>query len=224
MPQLSKDEDDDEDDEEVEEEREKKRRRQLAQDTSVKSFLSSMPVPKNSAASTLGGGAAPSSGSGRRSIIETETSEPAASGSDASGVNSEVSYDSNVGNNQGNWDYGSYAYSDEVAVAGDQSYAGCGGYSAYVSSGGYDNFGNYVHCDAGWHDASAGAVAPDASGAMASVTSGSVESLVSVDGKRRKGQVPTEIVEVKQEELIKNRPREDHSKLTGIAFGPSYQV
>ncbi|KAK4408723.1 hypothetical protein Sango_0453300 [Sesamum angolense] len=35
--------------------------------------------------------------------------------------------------------------------------------------------------------------------------------------------VPPEIVEVKQDELMKNRPREDQVKLTGIAFGPAYQ-
>ena len=33
-----------------------------------------------------------------------------------------------------------------------------------------------------------------------------------------------EILEVNQAELMKNRPREDKSKLTGLAFGPSYQV
>ncbi|KAF6148092.1 hypothetical protein GIB67_024267, partial [Kingdonia uniflora] len=32
-----------------------------------------------------------------------------------------------------------------------------------------------------------------------------------------------DIVEVKQNELMKNRSKEDHAKLTGIAFGPSYQ-
>ncbi|EPS59735.1 hypothetical protein M569_15073, partial [Genlisea aurea] len=45
-----------------------------------------------------------------------------------------------------------------------------------------------------------------------------------IPGKRgRKDAFPTTIIEVKQEELMKNRPREDQSKLTGIAFGPSYQ-
>lgn len=33
-----------------------------------------------------------------------------------------------------------------------------------------------------------------------------------------------EILEVNQAELMKNRPREDKSKLTGLAFGPSYQA
>ncbi|KAF6141390.1 hypothetical protein GIB67_021206 [Kingdonia uniflora] len=43
-------------------------------------------------------------------------------------------------------------------------------------------------------------------------------------GKRRKDVIPDDIVEVKQDELMKNRSKEDHAKLTGIAFGPSYQV
>ncbi|KAF6165706.1 hypothetical protein GIB67_012603 [Kingdonia uniflora] len=42
-------------------------------------------------------------------------------------------------------------------------------------------------------------------------------------GKRRKDVIPDDIVEVKQDELMKNRSKEDHAKLTGIAFGPSYQ-
>ncbi|CAA2961504.1 Hypothetical predicted protein [Olea europaea subsp. europaea] len=32
------------------------------------------------------------------------------------------------------------------------------------------------------------------------------------------------IVEVKQDELLKNRPKKDQAKLTGIAFGPAYKV
>ncbi|KAJ3698470.1 hypothetical protein LUZ61_002175 [Rhynchospora tenuis] len=42
-------------------------------------------------------------------------------------------------------------------------------------------------------------------------------------GKRGRNEMPPEIVEVKQDELMKNRPRQDQVKLTGIAFGPSYQ-
>jgi len=32
------------------------------------------------------------------------------------------------------------------------------------------------------------------------------------------------ILEVDQVELMKNRPQQDKSKLTGLAFGPSYQL
>ncbi|XP_078438534.1 mitotic checkpoint protein PRCC-carboxy-term protein [Wolffia australiana] len=42
-------------------------------------------------------------------------------------------------------------------------------------------------------------------------------------GRRGKNAIPSEIIEVKQEELVKNRPREDQVRLTGIAFGPAYQ-
>lgn len=37
-------------------------------------------------------------------------------------------------------------------------------------------------------------------------------------GKRGRNEVLVEIVEVKQDELIKDRPREDQIKLIGIAF------
>lgn len=41
--------------------------------------------------------------------------------------------------------------------------------------------------------------------------------------KRGRNQIPSNIIEVKQDELMGNRPREDQAKMTGIAFGPSYQ-
>lgn len=41
--------------------------------------------------------------------------------------------------------------------------------------------------------------------------------------KRGRNQIPSNVIEVKQDELMGNRPREDQAKLTGIAFGPSYQ-
>ncbi|XP_068638521.1 uncharacterized protein, partial [Aristolochia californica] len=41
--------------------------------------------------------------------------------------------------------------------------------------------------------------------------------------KRGKNEVPVYTVEVKQDDLISNRPREDQVKLTGIAFGPAYR-
>lgn len=45
-----------------------------------------------------------------------------------------------------------------------------------------------------------------------------------IGGKRGRKDMPMEILEVNQAELMKNRPREDKSKLTGLAFGPSYQA
>ncbi|KAJ3693457.1 hypothetical protein LUZ60_008937 [Juncus effusus] len=42
-------------------------------------------------------------------------------------------------------------------------------------------------------------------------------------GKRGRNEMPAEIMEVKQDELMKNRPKQDPRKLTCLAFGPSYQ-
>ncbi|KAL8525951.1 hypothetical protein ACS0TY_015244 [Phlomoides rotata] len=54
--------------------------------------------------------------------------------------------------------------------------------------------------------------------------SGVVENALSALGQRGRKDIPPEmIVEVKQDELLKNRPREDQVKSTGIAFGPAYQ-
>ncbi|KAE9602443.1 putative proline-rich protein PRCC [Lupinus albus] len=54
--------------------------------------------------------------------------------------------------------------------------------------------------------------------------SGASDNAIMFPGKKRgRNEIPIEVIEVKQEELIKNRPREDQVKLTGVAFGPSYQ-
>jgi proline-rich protein PRCC len=45
-----------------------------------------------------------------------------------------------------------------------------------------------------------------------------------IGGKRGRNDMPAQILEVDQAELMKNRPKQDKSKLTGLAFGPSYQV
>ncbi|PSR86291.1 Proline-rich protein like [Actinidia chinensis var. chinensis] len=58
---------------------------------------------------------------------------------------------------------------------------------------------------------------------MPSDIAATAEVTVKLPGKRGRNDIPQEIVEVKQDELIKNRPREDQARLTGIAFGPSYQ-
>ncbi|KAF6165630.1 hypothetical protein GIB67_020016, partial [Kingdonia uniflora] len=43
-------------------------------------------------------------------------------------------------------------------------------------------------------------------------------------GKRRKDVIPDDIIDVKQDELMKNKSKEDHAKLAGISFGPSHLV
>ncbi|KNA18077.1 hypothetical protein SOVF_074200 [Spinacia oleracea] len=193
--------DDEEEDEEDEEERDRKRQRQLGQDVSVKSFLSRMPTPKNSGLGAL----PPSLGSGRRSIVETEGPTSAPVSSEINRVDNEVGFGSDVGSNQQN-------------LAGESSYEadqiqGYVNYDAYGgSSSGYEGYDN-----SNWYNAAS-------SGEMASTAAvRGAEGFASLGGRRRKDQPPAEIIEVKQDELMKNRPKEDKSKLTGLAFGPSYQ-
>lgn len=50
-----------------------------------------------------------------------------------------------------------------------------------------------------------------------------IPEMEKIGGKRGRSEIPADIVEVKQDELMKNRPRQDQVKLTGIAFGPGYQ-
>lgn len=86
--------------------------------------------------------------------------------------------------------------------------------SQYVSSGGESLSYDAIY-GSNWGDTVLG-TSPSPSPSQSAVT---------VLGKRGRKEIPTEeIVEVKQDELMKNRPREDQVKLTGIAFGPSYQV
>ena len=194
---------DDDDDDEEEQEKERNRRREsesLAQAPSVKSFLSSIPAPKNS--TTLG--VQSSSGSGRRAIVDTEapaTAPPVSAVDDESGNDANyVNYESqNVGDYYVNYDgYANYQ------MGSDQN-ANFDGQSQYGTSGGGDS-SNY---DANY---------------KADYLSGIAQSEISVLGKRGRKEIPADIVEVKQDELMKNRPREDQVKSTGIAFGPSYQV
>lgn len=90
--------------------------------------------------------------------------------------------------------------------------------SGWVSSSGnyesYDYYGNYDY-NSNWGGGSA--EVPQSS------MFGVGESVMKVPGKRGRNEIPQEIVEVTQDELTKNRPREDQVKMTGIAFGPSYQ-
>lgn len=239
----------DDDEDEDEEEKERKKRKQaehLNQNSSVKSFLSSIPAPRSSA--TLGV-LHSGSGSGRRSIIETEA--PALSSSGFRAKNEAVS-DTNVVNNANydtdsdqnvvnyaNYDGGSdqnvvnYANYEagvdhtvgnygSYGVDSDQSYVNYSNYQPggdqVVHSGdasSYVNYGSYN----GYEDYGQYGVAT-----TVQETAGFSESGIRMPGKRGRNEIPAEMVEVKQDELIKNRPREDQVKLTGIAFGPSYQV
>lgn len=237
-----------EDDDEDEEQEQKKQ--PVVQTASVKSFLSSIPAPKNSA--TLG--TLPSaSGSGRRSIIDADVPglkdskvANAAGGSEA-GVSSssiggqstnhqtsvssggDLSNSSGYGSGGGDYSswghesgnyanhagYGAYENNGGSGVAGDyQNWDGGNGDSVNYS-GDYGSYANYGQYESNWADVSTAAVEPE--------VSGFAENALRVSGKRGRNNASEEILEVKQDELMKNRPREDQAKLTGIAFGPAYQ-
>nr|XP_018441743.1 PREDICTED: proline-rich protein PRCC-like [Raphanus sativus] len=190
--------DDDEDDEEEEEKARKKRRQMEAaaaasNNSSVKSFLSAMPAPKSSQAlgalPSLGSG----SGTGRRSILETET--PAIT--------------------QSTDQTQSFSSSETEQV--DNYYAGYGGYEQNPNVSGYVGYDSYGGGGNAWNG-----------GGGFEGTRGVPEAFIAMDsgarrGRRGRNDFPTEIVEVKQDELMKNRPRVDQVKSTGIAFGPTYQ-
>lgn len=197
--------DDDEDDEEEEKARKKRKQMESASvshDSSVRSFLSAMPAPKSS--QTLGALPSLGSGSGRRSNLETETPAIAIGETDS-------------GSNDQNQSYESFSHSNSETeqIAGvDNHYTGYGGYETNPSgSMGYDgsSYGGNTWNGGGFE-----------------ATTGLPEAVVAMDsgarrGRRGRNQMP-EIVEVKQDELMKNRPRVDQVKSTGIAFGPAYQV
>jgi len=115
-------------------------------------------------------------------------------------------------------EYGNYTL--EQGVSGYENYGGYDGNwaasgsvdssygTSYESGGG--NYGSYA---SNWSNGGAAAMAAPA-----------VPEMERIIGKRGRNEIPAEIVEVNQAELIKNRPREDQVKLTGIAFGPAYQV
>ena len=222
LPKPTQLEEDDEDDEEEEERNRRRKMESSIQTPTVKSFLSTIPAPRNS--STLG--VQSSSGSGRRSILETSTPAPETSsggGSASAAVESNVPVEQNVGDYEnyqyatdqydsyGNYQYSADQYDNSGASAGVASNGD--GYASY--GGAYEDYGQYGN---NWVDGSGAAtvVQPEPSGIS--------ESMLKFTGKRGRKDVPVEVIEVKQDELIKNRPREDQSKLTGLAFGPSYQV
>ncbi|KAK4774996.1 hypothetical protein SAY86_009931 [Trapa natans] len=227
--------DEDEDDDEGEKEKKRKRDMELvAQNSSVRSFLSSMPAARGSTAL----GALPSSGSGRRMIIDTDSNDPSSSGG--------LAGDSQSGFVQNAEDFSNYVNhydsvialsaapvsvgvmgNTDVPVGVDQGNGGY--YGSYVdpSGSGYVGYDNrYANSyQTGFDQGANGGGDPSYVSYEGSGNHGSgmTHSEIKVTGKRGRNEIPAEIVEVKQDELMKNRPREDQMKLTGIAFGPSYQ-
>lgn len=218
----------DDDDEEDEEEEKAKRRKRESESSSggslAKSFLSFLPAPKNSVSL----GALPSAGTGRRAVVETEApvsnSKPENSGSSAA-IDNSGNVQSGIEQNDVNYEQ-YYSYGSHESGS-DQNAANYGYFESYNSGfdqsgdgssyGAYDGYGGYgQQYGNNWAEGSAAEAPTEVPGAS--------QSGFGVKGRRGRSEIPTEIVEVKQDELIKNRPREDQVKLTGIAFGPSYQV
>ncbi|XP_023755499.1 uncharacterized protein LOC111903953 [Lactuca sativa] len=262
-PVMSKVVDDDDEDEDDDKEEQTKKDSSIPEAPSVKSFLSSIPAPRNSGSL----GALPSSaGMGRRSILESEV--PALSNSkvvkdtvnkasdnqvkhhnnsslatdnssnvnlsvDESYVNHDNTYSgyANPNSNENavttTADYASYDYSNnggyeyENVQTDHSSYGPAPPTSEdpanYNSYEGYSDYGNYAQYESKWIDRSSGDMQPEISEAAA------IQNMTRVPGKRGRNEIPHEIIEVSQDELMKNRPREDQVKSTGIAFGPSYQ-
>jgi proline-rich protein PRCC len=215
LPKPTEPEDEEDEDDEEEERIRRRKLESSIQAPSVKSFLSTIPAPRNS--STLG--VQSTSGSGRRSILETSTPAPPLApptSAHSAAAESNVPVDQNAG------DYENYQYAtDQYGSYGNYQYAthqydsaGAGTASngdGYASYGAYEDYGQYENK---WIDRSV----PTEEASEIS------ESVLKFTGKRGRKDVPVEVIEVKQDELMKNRPREDKAKLTGIAFGPSYQV
>ncbi|XP_028751431.1 proline-rich protein PRCC [Neltuma alba] len=227
------DDDDDDDDEERKAENERKKMESTPQTSSVKSFLSTIPAPRNSA--TLGVQA--SSGSGRRSIIETDAQ---ASNADGSASENNVNADQNEGNYASYESYSNYQYGTDQNPGYYMDSSSYGNYSSGIDqnvgcqleartantvppASYYVNNDAHANYNAYGDDGQYGNNWADGYGAQVPDISGMRDNGVKVSGKRGRSEIPSEIIEVKQEELIKNRPREDQVKLTGIAFGPSYQ-
>ncbi|KAJ0984176.1 hypothetical protein J5N97_002532 [Dioscorea zingiberensis] len=189
----------DEDDEDEEIERKPVEASSLNPSRGLASLL---PPPKNSLCLAPN----PSAASSRRSVLEADA--PSRKHEGLGSREEEVSggfesYDNVAGEN-----IGFTSTSTSEASTWDPSYGGGGEeYGGYV---GEWNDGSYA---GNWYEGNEVVPAPLPE----------VPEFSRIVGKRGRSEIPADIVEVKQDELMKNRPRADQVKMTGIAFGPSYQ-
>ncbi|KAL8026921.1 hypothetical protein ABFX02_14G061400 [Erythranthe guttata] len=213
-PNSGKFDNEDEDADEGELERQRKRAKESISTASPASFLSSIPAPRHTA--TLGTMSS-ASGTNRRSIIETEAPSSNANkigttknDTDTILNNSNTKYlkeedPTNEITNDGAVDY-------TAGSSYDYSY-GDGQYVDYTNSGGsYGNYGDHGQYENNW-----------ANSIPLPEVSAVAEEALRVPGRRGRKDTPLQIIEVKQDELMKNRPRQDQVKSTGIAFGPQYE-
>eukprot|EP01018_Ginkgo_biloba_P026434 Gb_32844 [translate_table: standard] len=186
-----------------------------------------LPPPKNSLGSgtALGGGSA----GGRRSFLETASStdepntnlidEPSpAPPVDQTVYASHGATEEHPGEIDGNAYYdcsGVYATesSSQGNLASDDAALSHGSY--YNANHEYPQNWPAQEDTHNWDNGSAQMVQQHSMGAGS--------NLNKAERRRGRNEIPTNIVEVKQDQLISNRPREDQVKMTGIAFGPSYQ-
>ncbi|OEL26373.1 hypothetical protein BAE44_0012606 [Dichanthelium oligosanthes] len=132
-------------------------------------------------------------------------------------------YDAGAGSTSGYeayaWDPNYYAqYSENYGwdPSANANYVAGAEYAAY----GGEQSGGYVHSHGGEHGGGYEHVAAASYGVQEPVLP---PEMGRIGGKRGRNDMPAQILEVNQAELMKNRPKQDTSKLTGLAFGPSYQ-
>ncbi|KAL5212369.1 hypothetical protein ABZP36_023216 [Zizania latifolia] len=151
------------------------------------------------------------------------------------------SYDAGVGSSNGHegyaWDpsyYANYGANYGWDPSGNVEYGTGAQYVAYggEQSGGYGNTYGGEHGDGYGHSMAVPYAGDYAGGYEHNVAAMAAPPIQEpllppevgrIGGKRGRNDKPAEILEVNQAELMKNRPKEDKSKLTGMAFGPSYQ-
>ncbi|XP_020526754.1 cell wall protein RBR3 isoform X2 [Amborella trichopoda] len=203
-----------EDDEEDDLKKPSKSRTKSPPKTHSSGITSFLPPPKN----TLG--LAPLGNSTqRRSMIETEAPAPDKNAtnvglsSDNSTTNMGFSSDNsttNMGFSSESLNYASEAYgSQETGYPNWVSYEQGSEYSSgEYYAGNYENYRNNGSGVANWADNQPESL---------------VENVSKLERKRGRNEIPLNVIEVKQDQLISKRPREDQVNLTGIAFGPAYQ-
>ncbi|KAF3794557.1 hypothetical protein EJ110_NYTH07104 [Nymphaea thermarum] len=212
-PNLLKPGFDDDDDDEDERQSKIPRKKEADSSSNISSFsnLSALlPPPKQS----LG-----TSSFSRRSVIETDRSENrveerASSNAEAS-LNADVPLQDSYpehGVEYPNWGYGG----DACGMDGD-----AGGMSGDVTQyqGNYGEYGTQQY----WDGNSGYGNWADGSSSVGDQSESLVASINEIERKRGRNEIPANVIEVKQDQLMSNRPRQDQVKLTGIAFGPSHQ-
>ncbi|KAL0906430.1 hypothetical protein M5K25_024925 [Dendrobium thyrsiflorum] len=218
-------------DDDEEEEKGRKVRKDTSSSSTPKALSSMLPAPKNS----LCIAPAPSFGASRRSSLQTD--DPSANCPQGSKTEHEVGSFAS---------YSEYGAEQGMAVG----YEACGSYSAEQ---GFNDYENYKNDDGNWSSGVVNPAAVSSvdatyasparigweqenansfgyrsymdgwSNVSSGATTSEIPDIGRIAGKRGRTDIPTEIVEVKQDELMKNRPRDDQIKSTGIAFGPAYQ-